>query len=1796
MKKINFLLILVVFSFCILLVSSQKVSFVNSVNNVQYSNPSVQSIYGNTGYSQFWQGGIGDTFDESTCGEGTDFVLMIPPAGCEPMVVRSDLLAQQNVPVMCQLSSLRVNPLIKVSSIKTIGFSGQIPEEIAGAPSFYPARAGLRSYNTLLGDPLYNNVGYVTIILKRNPDESTMPKFVEGNLTARVTFDAEKAYGTGNAVLYLDGQEESEEESSDNIATFWNGMGYVKMLSYDSGRARLGVYTREGRLVREVVLKEGETSGKIYLPGYYCQASLKIKLAELTTPEDSARLNVDGEQIWVRKGSTILNGRCTVQELQLYTGDTGKVILSCKSAGRIELSLLGGYSAKLSSSETSFKVSDSVFKGGLSEDSELNWYLAYAGKVGSTADKDAVVVLLGSNKEIKPAVYSTVAQNVKTIIDREAVGENKDVASSVKKDLIVSGFAKETSLVVLRVGDEQDFFKGSESVKLKFEKLVGVDGTSEEESTSTGDTTSVPAEVNEYLKKADEAVKELLENYPQVRGDLDRFAEIALLEQINLVESAGDSGDKIELMETFLEKYPDSVYADLVSEMLFQGKTYDSRNAQTMFEINGDYYSVILNGFKAVDSEKKKANFYSNGAFLGTLSVGDEANLTLGKDEEKIRVSEIYPNRAVVELFVKKEKEFIRQGTITLRLNEMAEKKINEKDYRLEVSDIQVQTVAKVEIQADANNRVTEANFTYKIGIEQRTIKLNPNKSSEKAEKLNETIKKLEEKNNQLGELIKGWKAACLVTGMGLNIKNLVTGYSGESLARQEVMKFWRDFCEADRTTTSLGTQRSLDACYSANAGEIDTDVAAYTAAVKAVNERISKEQNITKFIAGLGDNSIDGLPGGASLKTSHLRTWDEVRAYLLYENIKGSSAHERVREYVKAQRNTKLQYLIGLKNEADAVSAVEGIGLTFAKDPQELTNREVRSWNREYLDTIKTAKPDVGGNPAVAGEQLVIGQATRFFILILDKKPTSSERARVSQIFEVTGGNAVEIKEGGEGDVHSRLSSYVYQLNDCTNKINSPRVTYYETGAVKGLAAMVPFDAERGWYVRVSSSVGGLVSSESKGYSSAAVPETFTICNVGSDNIQGIDDACNSVGVNQDLKNVKNVGGCILSTSELDVLVRDAQEALRQANRQYSSKDKIRIQVGSRKAIEATRGSPQAEDGPLEQCQDFMSPEDCSLMFNVCDPVMCPVSRCDFGGKYPVTNVIQSGIIGSLVLCLPNWKPFGGDVYVPICLTGVHAGIDAYISVLKAQRDCLMENARTGQYTGICDYMTAVYKCNLLWNQVSPFMSNLLPSLFSLATGTQKAGGGEYLTFQKSWNNMESSLDYFKNTYGSTSFTAFKLGNVEQFGTEICNAYVGTSFPTTAEGLDKMLQPESPYQVYAEFQEISHTDATVPPTSQYKVFAHIYAGNDRGVSYSVYLKSPPSSSYYASIPYMSVPRGTGFVAQGEQKQLSEDFTAPAGYKELCVSINGKEHCNFGPVTTDFGINLLNEAYVSKQAGQDQITTEKECIQGTSGVVGFTSINPQAAVENIVDPQIDLQGIVRVCSRVNPGDGTSKASNWDRVGYCGDQNVICWLDKSSVSETTGRIMDVAGSFSAVEESLDKINEARTLDEDQSMEKVIEVKNSVAGLKVTKTSTRENIGFEIEPILENIKKLEDKGYSSRYQAEGVYWRFKLYEQVVLKLLGKESDAKEVDLVDVPDASLPVEGDVAGEGSNEKTFGDLVEGNLIVRGGITYEVDRELDKSGTIGLKAQSGNQNVENIQVSSTNTISSKGYTWSSMNS
>ena len=138
-----------------------------SFTNVQYFSP---------GYFPGASSGLGaysgvsiEEFNE-VCRNRQDFVIQITPFGCEPPVVRSDLLEEQNVPVFCQLGATKINPLIDVEAIESMSFYGEYPKEVSGV-GFHPAQAALSSKSNL-NSPVLNNIGYVVVVLKKQENES----------------------------------------------------------------------------------------------------------------------------------------------------------------------------------------------------------------------------------------------------------------------------------------------------------------------------------------------------------------------------------------------------------------------------------------------------------------------------------------------------------------------------------------------------------------------------------------------------------------------------------------------------------------------------------------------------------------------------------------------------------------------------------------------------------------------------------------------------------------------------------------------------------------------------------------------------------------------------------------------------------------------------------------------------------------------------------------------------------------------------------------------------------------------------------------------------------------------------------------------------------------------------------------------------------------------------------------------------------------------------------------------------------------------------------------------------------------------------------------------------------------------------------------------------------------------------------------------------------------------------------------------------------------------------------------
>ena len=151
------------------------------------SQPSISSYYSSSQISTYWPA-FGDS---ENCEARQDIILQIAPAGCKPVVVTSDLLADQNVPVFCQVNAIKINPLIDIKEISNIRFSGSYPKEVVGT-GFHPAKAALNSENSLIGSPILENIGYVVVVLRKNEKESELPELVNFTLTAQLQYESER--------------------------------------------------------------------------------------------------------------------------------------------------------------------------------------------------------------------------------------------------------------------------------------------------------------------------------------------------------------------------------------------------------------------------------------------------------------------------------------------------------------------------------------------------------------------------------------------------------------------------------------------------------------------------------------------------------------------------------------------------------------------------------------------------------------------------------------------------------------------------------------------------------------------------------------------------------------------------------------------------------------------------------------------------------------------------------------------------------------------------------------------------------------------------------------------------------------------------------------------------------------------------------------------------------------------------------------------------------------------------------------------------------------------------------------------------------------------------------------------------------------------------------------------------------------------------------------------------------------------------------------------------------------------
>jgi len=1480
-----------------------------SSSSYQYT-PSYNTYYSSSQIRDYWP----VLNDKDSCTARQDVLLQVSPVGCQPAVVRSDLLAEQNVPVFCQIDALEINPLVNIEEIKNIRFTGKYPAEVVGA-GFHPALAALRTRDKLLGDPLASNVGYVVVVLKKTEREDDLPDFVSLNLSGQLEYETGNAFGIGRSEFVLAPVVDDntwESMSSGEKNSFWQGRYFLRLEEADPTRATVSIYQGDKKIATTRVEK-GKTSNDIYVPGSYCQAGLKVKYDGYVANENSVRIEIgenDGRDVIdLFENSQFLDGKCSVRKIEI-----------------------DGVAKEENKNLVSTKSSTSTENGG-----ELSLQ-----KTGNVTIR-----------------CSGVSGDIKLEL-RE--GEVDDNGERIFEDKLPEGVDKE-----------------------EFYRVI-------------------------------EAYKRVAEDYPQEREQQEgnRFGEDALNEALALAKEKNADKTRKELSELFLNTYPDSIGSMANADALIALQSIDFGKAAKGVEIDGRFKSLNLLSVKAGKSETSVeisvGGLFKNNAKQGEF-LGESAQRSTDQSD-RVRLEKIEADKVTISSTCKSD------GSTNNRfeLTEGESKEICGETINLR--RINFEGIAKIRLEPKITGTKTETNLTVTIGIEKRAISLSPEKSLEKIENLNESIKKWEDISKNLGEFNKGLKTACFATAGVLTIKNFISGIDGSSLGRQQAMQGsngWTERCE-NALSGSNGlilkdgiptgkTYGSVVECFNDNSDLIEREVADRAEVINIINDRIPDDdsngivdnQKLTdefydKVKSSCGSALEDDFGKREGWKETTPWSLVDLREYCYANEMEkrgytdfATSEKARLKAKVKLQ-TVNLQEFLNSKNAGGFSAAGYDAGssglIVRARifDVNEIgsgDNKKISNFGNNGSDTggatkfviVRNARATTDKNRDKRGDFIIFGN-------------DDTGRFQPTEIFGYSESNGIgELSNSGlsVGEfMGANQFSDFENLGDLHGNKIMPKdreVRFFGTGPDKGMPAIVPYDVNHGWYVKVQGSYA--IGDANVGvYQSSGLPARWRICNVGSNNAIDSDDECGTT--DGKLGDGETILG--LSQAESNRHVRTSAEAILDAARQRN----LKVVKINRESLKV--GNLMSHNEGV-QCHDFMSAEDCNLLFNVCDPVICPNTRCNLGGEYQVADVIQTGIVGSILLCLPNWNE---GILVPICTTGVQAGIDGYTNILKAHRDCLQENVETGRLTGICDEITSVYMCEFFWKQAAPLADIALPTVINAIFNGGARGGGEYRNVYAAWDNAKASTEFFTQNYAGNSFDAFQARSVAEAGTPVCRSFISSKAPSA---FDVLTEPDSPPQFHAWFDSFIHSDATIPATAQYKVFYTIYAGKDAGVQFSVYLKNPGDSVFY-NIPE-SIQVDSGFIGRGEGKTETKDFTAPDGYKELCVRINNKDECGFKQVSTSFAVNYLRDELVKGELTNTDINSERACISGTTSLASLSNVNIQSAAGELLNPDIEQRGIVRVCSTRNPG-GSTDPTRYVEVGNCGSETDKCWLDKNSV--------------------------------------------------------------------------------------------------------------------------------------------------------------------------------------------------------
>lgn len=1583
-----------------------------------------------------------DDFEEDVVGE----IVSVVVKSQDPTILRSEEIEDNDVPVYIYLAAPSLGSLLGVeSNVEPLYNNLEVDRaeiKALDATTFDKIFGGQVQYIAPVGGRLtQDNIGFLQFRIKQEEVEANIPDQYDFDFSAEFKFkNAKRLFELAEQDLVL--SEEPDEDlwltSQLDESQFFSRTGFLRVRKIEDDKVYLTVYTGDSHYFMEVAnpqplddltlsLSNPESDYYRVQEGDLPQDAFRIKLMDLVDPQElraNLQVTVDGVtyQTSVVEGMPIYPGSTwTINDINIFTSsfeDEREIIKEVKIRDK-----------KRNTRTVRTKFGEGIVLTGGNWENQIGDTERLSSKQVSNIDEvlsdiQGIDSVLGNNWQSKIDTSEISQTSDKTI---KYTTQKEDSFIAILNEILPSDYYYEydasNDKFIIKKHDSTNPCDNIELVD--DDELANLPDTVEnkrriyctaiEEFENVGNYPGVENE--EGVLYEDLAYWRMAKTYEELASTYD----VGTFEKRNSLLLASQYLTR-SLVNNNLGKETDLARQDLANLdlQLKNNVQYDD----VFIDDNGQTIKVRLSDVQQTPPEKlphaelevegnQKINFFEGDyLFIDDFTETDQA----------VQYTYNYEIRDIGDNYIRYKKVYTDETPTgnsekTQTLAEGHSTSLSGRTVSLDLIEQHKQAYLRI-TPGTGRSIYAQTNFSVHIPVEKRPLELVPEEIDAKIEKTKNQIEKLENHITKLNKLVKTWKTVCLATFAFLSLKNsFVSGREGAgNKARYQVINGadgnsgWKLYCEQNKA--SYGG--NFDRCMLENADQISKEISESTTAWENVDSSFDsesyKDEQWYQDLTGQYGNYLSTCE--EYLGNQEFFNQEDLEMYAYNQYMTSSSSYSNSGSY-------------DLKSEVD--NKINNFQ-TVNKEKAQKCQATVQSFNN-YAQIKNPDDQAMIFNELYQQQKVQQGIGSTEFGYLeyaddsINKLQYSYKRKSDGEVVAYTESGEVELTEMTVSEYKTYLESKKTTATDQEKTKIDDELEYLQKKYLdKGLTyekvtasyGQVYLGNNNELYVATATafSQGQIRTDYAKDATIEFYPDGTPFCvptGYNGEFIKVLDYDKTGSASDIQLWNVGLDGKPCTSDDTLlkhqSLLALDPAEEIRlinQVNQVNPAQEGQQVPIG-KDTFTASYSASKSYSAPAgASCFDVMEPTDCRTLFNVCDPVLCPPSRFNLNGRWEVDNVVETGIIGSVVLGWGN-----GDA-IPICLTGVLAGLENIKSVLDGYVQCLETAKVDGKLVGVCDKIRSVYVCDLLVKEAAAILEakgGLLDMISEKVFGSTDNSGGEYLEGVKSGiNNLESSINFFTQEYATTAFAAFQGRTTEEIGSMICRQAIYGKMPYFSDFVSELSEPESPSQFTALLTVSEYSDSQ--REERYQTYYHVFAGNDNAATYQVYLRnSITGQRYYVT---EDCERTTGQLDAGQYADETITCITDEGYDEVCVNINGDTTCGFGTVTSAFALDYMTDLIEADEIERN-IDSEEECYP--SYARSSPSLGSVALPQNY---DVLSNGINRVCSLTNPG-GSTNPNDWTPVGTCGEDSTgrslgTCWLDRNSLTLQDAQLSDNADEY------------------------------------------------------------------------------------------------------------------------------------------------------------------------------------------